>query len=638
MNRKLIQAIAWLWLGTMATGRGTVLEERDIRAAASNFVARTFFSPNTELAGLEPPDAGMPYWTVPLKPGGFLILSPESEAIPVVGFSTTGGLEMKPGPDNSLRKMLEARGSRSRVDPRGASSWRRLLAPAGIKALGVNAPSQVLQEPLLATHWSQWKPYNLLCPAVTNGMEGYGGRAPVGCVPVAMGQVLRYYSWPASGTGGDSFADTNGACQGTYSAGWTNAIPWEAMKDTYEITCEESPDLVNPVAELMAHLGVAAEMDYEANGSASDVLTLARKVVSHLNYTIGDWVKAGNSRFSEILEAEIGARRPVIINLLTDSGHTAVADGLAADGAVKYVHLNFGWGGKNDGWYVVGETNDPAFYDAIISTLHPNAKEPFVSSNPDFFEVTVTNHATTPLSLEVLGIGTNGVNYTLTGSDPWIAVTPGAGVAGGTSGQHPRHQVTIDPQPLASGINDGYILISGNATNLPRRVRIRVYQPDPPAILEQPRDITTRFPTNQIMSLSAQAGATHTPCEIFDPVQYQWTFNGEPMAGQVYSWCYTIGYGTYQCEAASLGGRVLSRAATVAMEKPGSRITVAQFSNTTLKLRLENIQSGHVTLETSTDLKSWKALGTYTIAAGQVAGLELNVLRTDISRFYRLRE
>ena len=634
MNRRLFQAITWVWLGTIAAGEGTVLEKRDIRAAASRFVARTFFSPHTEVAGVEPPDATLPYWTALLKPGGFLILSPETEAIPVVGFSTTGGLEIRPGPENALRKMLEARGNRSRVDSRGPSSWQRLLGPAGIQPLSENAPSQVLKEPLLATHWSQWNPYNLLCPAVTNGLAGYGGRAPVGCVPVAMGQLLRYYSWPALGTGVDAFADTNGACQGTYTAAWTNTILWEAMKDTYEITCPESPDLVNPVAELMANLGVAAEMDYEANASASDVLKLARRVVAHLNYTLGDWVKADDSRFSEILQKEIGAQRPVIINLLTDSGHTAVADGLASDSGVKYVHLNFGWGGQNDGWYVVGETNDPAFYDAIISTLHPNAKEPFVSSDPDFIELTVTNNALPPVSLEVRGSGTNGVSYTLAGSDPWISINPGSG---NTSGQNPRHQVTLDPQPLPSGINDGYIQITGSATNLPRRVRIRIYKPDPPAILEQPQDITTRYPTNQIMSVGAQAGATHTPCDIFDPVLYQWTYNGQPMTGQVYSWCYTIGYGTYQCEVASLGGRVLSRAALVATEKPGSRISVAQFSSTNLRLRLENIQSGHVTVETSTDLKAWKALNTYTVGTGPVE-LNLNVLKSDISRFYRLRE
>jgi hypothetical protein len=57
-----------------------------------------------------------------------------------------------------------------------------------------------------------------------------------------------------------------------------------------------------------------------------------------------------------------------------------------------------------------------------------------------------------------------------------------------------------------------------------------------------------------------------------------------------------------------------------------------------MSLRLENIQSGQVTLETSTNLKTWKAVQSYSIGAGDVAVLRLNILPGEPGRFYRLRE
>jgi hypothetical protein len=55
----------------------------------------------------------------------------------------------------------------------------------------------------LKTSWRQVQPYNNYCPSI--GIKGgaderFGGKAPVGCVVVAMGQIMAYYSWPTQGS------------------------------------------------------------------------------------------------------------------------------------------------------------------------------------------------------------------------------------------------------------------------------------------------------------------------------------------------------------------------------------------------------------------------------------------------------
>ncbi|MBO7629572.1 MAG: C10 family peptidase, partial [Bacteroidales bacterium] len=50
-------------------------------------------------------------------------------------------------------------------------------------------------DPLITAKWGQGSPYNALCPPNT----------PVGCVAVAMGQVMRYWGYPEHGIDSHSY-------------------------------------------------------------------------------------------------------------------------------------------------------------------------------------------------------------------------------------------------------------------------------------------------------------------------------------------------------------------------------------------------------------------------------------------------
>lgn len=499
------------------------------------------------------------------------------------------------------------------------------------------SPAQILVEPFLSTRWSQWTPYNLYFPAVTNGLTGYGGRTPTGCVPVAMAALLRYYSWPSAGTGTNSHSDTNGSSQGSYTADWTNRIAWETMKDAYSIYCEERPELVDPLAELMFDLAVAGETNFEAERSGAFASVLVRKAAQRLNYTVGEVMSVQDPRFQQVITNEIHQRRPVLVNIHFEGGHTAVADGLAQDGLTNYIHLNFGWGGRNDGWYAGFDVLTNQFFDTILSSVRPADGPAHVSCQPNFFELVSTNHFVPSQTLWVIGCGTNQTDYSLASSVAWMTVTPPAGTV---ASARTAHQIAFDLDELPPGIHDSYVEIQGNAPNLPRQVAIRVYKPDLPLLTRQPEDIATSYPEYEVLSLEAEAGMTYTPCHLSNPLAYQWFYNDQPIAQETNFWCQTLGYGFYQCEVSSLGGRTRSRPAEVKLPPKGIRASQIKLVDGSLEFVVENIQSEVIVIEMSTDLKSWWDM--YSLDANpeqsRILRLSLPLPSQHKTGFFRLRE
>ena len=343
------------------------------------------------------------------------------------------------------------------------------------------------------------------------------------------------------------------------------------MKDKYRQGCGDMPDLVNPLAELLFKLGVAAKMDYEPNGSGSDVMVLARNLATNLNYTLGDLVQSTNKSYAQIVQKEITERRPVIMNINTSPSHTVVADGLAEDGDVKYVHINYGWAGQNDGWYAgFDKSATNMWFGSIIGTFRPNTIAAYASCEPNFMELTVTNGIVPNQTLAVIGFGTNAIQYALTNSQPWVTLNTNIGIA---IGGKVLHQVQIDAQPLSIGTNTAFIEITGNATNLPRTVRIQIYKSSPPAIAQQPVGRKTYSPNNILIEVKATPGTNYGPCAVADNLLYQWFYNDSPMAGKTNAWCYTAGYGMYFCEVTGAGGSARSEKAEIKSFPPRPTIS-----------------------------------------------------------------
>lgn len=334
------------------------------------------------------------YYVFPNGEGkGFTVVSGDDRLPEVVGYSDKGTYDEENLPSNYVGFMKayeEMVGQLDNGDSRASAS----IAEA--KALRSSGYQQPTIAPLLGNiQWNQMTPYNNMCPKY-NGTN----RSVTGCVATAMAQVMMYYQYPkklqanipayVSRTKNLSIPQIN---QGeTYD--WANMLPQYASNEPLNYTDAQA----TAVAKLMYHCGAACEMDYGPSSGAnvtpailSTYFGYDSDLMQDLNrdvFTLAEW--------SQIMDKELSAKRPILYSgQSSDGGHEFVCDG--SDGNGLY-HINWGWGGYQDGYFDVtilnpdkggaGSGSAPDGYNQycsmIVGIAQDNGKvdEPLVDVDP----------------------------------------------------------------------------------------------------------------------------------------------------------------------------------------------------------------------------------------------------------------
>jgi hypothetical protein len=309
------------------------------------------------------------FYHAPLSPRGYILLNGDTERTPVLAFSVESDLDLRPAAGNGLRALLERQPSLpaasvltrpvASANPNPAK-WRSLLDGSPlIRPQGIADPA-IEVSPLLATRWDQCQPYNRFCPAVTNAIEGYDGRAPAGCGPTALAQAMRFYRWPTYGFGLLRHDDQEGASRGVLLADLAQAFEWSSMRDYYGPWDRTIPEAqILAVARLQLALGVGLRSDYEFNGSSAYLMRVEGQLAARTYYETGPAIKADEPGALEALRSALRELRPVPAFI---PAHELLLDGYGTDLGTEVVHVSYGWGGDNDGWYtldnVLGRTID----------------------------------------------------------------------------------------------------------------------------------------------------------------------------------------------------------------------------------------------------------------------------------------
>ncbi|MBQ6764990.1 MAG: C10 family peptidase [Paludibacteraceae bacterium] len=214
-------------------------------------------------------------------------------------------------------------------------------------------PSEV--EPLLGyIQWDQYgnnsypisceKTYNKFCPEIVTTNTLLCNHAVVGCVAVAIGQIMRYWQWPYS-------ADVPTTVGGSIKE--KSFYDWDLMPNylTNSVSLEEA----NMVAGFLRDLGYDLDMDYGESSGATDYA--ARSTFVNFGYddnTLTHRAKWKTPGWTNYLHSEIAAGRPVYYSgrtaLIGGNGHAFVLDGYDAG---HLYHVNLGWGGYLDGYYFI---------------------------------------------------------------------------------------------------------------------------------------------------------------------------------------------------------------------------------------------------------------------------------------------
>lgn len=278
---------------------------------------------------------------------GFVIISADDDAFPLIGISLERGFALqKPiSPEyewwmnNVKEQIIEIKSEKLQADQKINNEWTKLRSANYIN----DNYSSV--SPLLTTTWDQGCYYNALCPQDPQSIYSCN-RALVGCVATAMAQTMKYYNFPATGSGSNSY---NSPGYGTQSANFgSTTYNWSAMPNN--VTSSNSA-----VATLSYHCGVGVNMTYGADGSASYVTDARNALVNYFKYkSSASYKKRMNysSSWESLLITELNSSRPVIYGgYNTNSGHCWVCDGYTTSGSANLFHMNWGWSGQYNGYF-----------------------------------------------------------------------------------------------------------------------------------------------------------------------------------------------------------------------------------------------------------------------------------------------
>lgn len=210
----------------------------------------------------------------------------------------------------------------------------------------------------LKTKWGQEKPYDTYCPS----------GCPTGCVITAAAQALSFFqnlgniSWSYNGSAGATrlnWSQIIADCVNPYIGGSNGRGYGKLAKNTAS---------ADQVAHLMRFLGIGFKADYSSGetGAKMDDAVPYLKNWCGLSSSTGlksydrNGVRNGllNNPNSVIITSAYATKRKVLgITVGYKNGHCWIIDGAqqirySANDIKDYVHCNWGWDGRCDGFYI----------------------------------------------------------------------------------------------------------------------------------------------------------------------------------------------------------------------------------------------------------------------------------------------
>lgn len=195
--------------------------------------------------------------------------------------------------------------------------------------------------------WGQAYPFNanvpILCP---NASPQYHGKAPAGCVAIAVAQVMAYHAQPSS-------------------------FNWNLLLGSTYIGENAPNNVCIEAAKLAADIGVKVDMLYDCDGSGSYIAN-ARVALGRYGYR-SDPVYNYNTQW---ILSSIDNDWPVLLGgddgyvghlWVVDARRSSTINGVPQN----WLQMNWGWYGSCDGWFYCYE---PPVFDTGSYEFNRNLK------------------------------------------------------------------------------------------------------------------------------------------------------------------------------------------------------------------------------------------------------------------------
>ncbi len=339
---------------------------------------------------------------------GFVIVSGDDAVSPVLGYSFEYPAPASDRlPENLAawfrsvdKKIRRMRSEGAVAEPVVAQQWTGPTADDG----------EFVME---TAKWNQGTPYNGQCPRDGQFI------CVTGCTSTATAIIMKYHEWPERGIGTTEAYTTMTDKVEVPARDLNNVYDWDNMLMRYE-QGKYSEAQANAVATLMADIGHAYKADYGAfaTGAWHDPVILYRhfSISPEVRDVLGDYYSA--EHWAEIVRSELTEAGPLLYVAydLDLGGHAFVLDGYNDRG---YFHVNWGWGGYCDGFFMLEalavdeykfEYNHIAVFDLVPDRgqgieNHLRLYEPGMFTDADVFSPNV------PFSVSAYPFNTSAVPF-----------------------------------------------------------------------------------------------------------------------------------------------------------------------------------------------------------------------------------
>ncbi len=354
---------------------------------------------------------------------GFIIISGDDCALPVIGYSISGGYtgENVPGGLQSLlnahaKTLYDAGMAGLEASGEVAEEWKRF----SVYNPSPSSPKAVL--PLLSTLWDQGCAFNAHCPSYLNPYYFQAcGRAWAGCGATAMAQIMKYYAFPTTGVGSVTYLDT-------FPNNTNNVITHNVNFAAATYNYANMPNTLNwwdslqfHIPQLMYHCGVAVQMDYDTLQSNSYMDNILAGFKNHFRYSgraQWEWMSDMNV-WKTRLKNELNQSRPLFYfgRDISDNGHFWVCDGY--DNYDKF-HMNWGVFDYNSS----GVPTNYNGYFYLTSLIPKPGGINFSYQQAAIFGLIPSGYcgawANSSDSLAIISFQLNTINNQQTGNYPWL--------------------------------------------------------------------------------------------------------------------------------------------------------------------------------------------------------------------------
>ena len=271
--------------------------------------------------------------------GGIVLLSADDIALPVLGYTDAGSFDPANIPPQMAYWMDSYASQIEYAKKNGMKSKARQEAPSNWTAIA----------PMLTTQWDQGTPFNNQTPTSGNT------HMPTGCVATAMAQIMNYWKYPETGRGSVSY--TSGSNRLSMSFNREN-FDWANMIDNY-IPGMYNETQANAVSYLMKACGFGSKMQYAPGGSGTQTMDAGAALVNYFYYDKSvnsvDRLVMTDDEWTAFVYDQLKNVGPAMYSgTASGGGHAWVVDGYDGNG---YFHMNWGWGGTCNGYYLLTAMN-----------------------------------------------------------------------------------------------------------------------------------------------------------------------------------------------------------------------------------------------------------------------------------------